>query len=84
MLLDEAENCTFLNIKMFITRFGLNSTLIINGDTKQSDLYGREQSGLEEVAQKLKNVEGCNVVRLGKEDILRSGIIARVLTALEL
>lgn len=83
MLLDEGQNCTFLNIKMFISRIGINSKVIIVGDTKQSDLYGREQSGLESVAEKLQNLKDVGLIRLDKNDIMRSGILKSVLGALE-
>ena len=72
MLLDEAQNCTMTNLRMFISRLGSESKLIVNGDTRQVDLYGREQSGLELVAQKLINIDGCSVVRLGKEFCLKN------------
>lgn len=83
MLLDEAENCDKKALTMFLTRIGLNSKVIVTGDFAQSDLKGNYKSGLEEVYTKLTGVPGCFTIKLGKEDILRSGIIGRVLTALE-
>ena len=80
MILDEAQNCTLEQIKMFITRMGENSKVIINGDINQNDLRGR--SGLEICMDKLRNV-GVAVCHLGIEDIQRNGIIGDVLNALE-
>lgn len=81
MILDEAQNCTTDQIKMFITRMGKNSKVLINGDTNQDDLRGR--SGLEFCIDRLKNVNGVGVCELTYEDIQRNDIIGRVLTALE-
>lgn len=81
MILDEAQNCTVDQIKMFITRMGNNSKVLINGDINQDDLRGR--SGLDHCIDKLRNVEGVEVCELGYEDIQRNGIIGKVLRALE-
>jgi phosphate starvation-inducible PhoH-like protein len=81
MILDEAQNCTMDQIKMFITRMGKNSKVIINGDIRQSDLG--PMSGLDVCIKKLVNVDGVGVVELGNEDIQRHGIIGQILTALE-
>lgn len=81
MILDEAQNCTLEQIKMFITRMGNHSTVIINGDAKQTDV--RKHSGLYGCMEKLRNVEGIGTSILGYEDIQRNGIIGKVLSALE-
>ena len=81
MILDEAQNCTVEQIKMFITRMGKNSKVLINGDTNQDDLKGR--SGLRFCIDKLKQINGVGVCELTYEDIQRNDIIGRVLTALE-
>lgn len=81
MILDEAQNCTLEQIKMFITRMGENSKVLINGDIRQTDI--RKFSGLLECIDKLEGVEGVGVSRLYYEDIQRNGIIGRVLEALE-
>lgn len=81
MILDEAQNCTVEQIKMFITRMGKNSKVLINGDINQDDLRGR--SGLDYCISKLSKVDGVGVCELGYEDIQRNDIIGRVLTALE-
>jgi phosphate starvation-inducible PhoH-like protein len=81
MILDEAQNCTLEQIKMFITRMGENSKVIINGDLKQTDLYDR--SGLQYCLQKLNGVQGVGICKLDYNDIQRNGIIGKVLNALE-
>jgi phosphate starvation-inducible PhoH-like protein len=81
MILDEAQNCTFDQIKMFITRMGEDSKVLINGDIKQTDL--ERFSGLDSCMRKLDGVEGVSIVELTNQDIQRNGIIGRVLNALE-
>ena len=81
MVLDEAQNCTVDQIKMFITRMGENSKAIINGDISQTDLGS--MSGLDLCIKKLENVNGVGIIKLGHEDIQRHGIIGQILTALE-
>ena len=81
IILDEAQNCTAEQIKMFMTRIGENSKVLINGDLRQTDI--RNKSGLWQCMEKVKNVEGVSVVSLDNSDIQRHGIIARILTALE-
>ena len=80
MILDEAQNCTFEQIKMFITRMGQNSKVLINGDTRQCDL---SKSGLWDCIDKLKDVEGVGTSKLTRQDIQRNGILGRILTAME-
>ena len=81
MILDEAQNCTMEQIKMFITRMGEYSKVIINGDTKQTDLY--RDSGLYYCLEKLNNLQGVGICSLGYNDIQRNGILGRILNALE-
>jgi phosphate starvation-inducible PhoH-like protein len=81
MILDEAQNCTEDQIKMFVSRMGQNSKVLINGDIEQNDLRGR--SGLSYCMNKLERVEGIGISHLTYEDIQRNGIIGRFLRALE-
>lgn len=81
MILDEAQNCTLEQIKMFITRMGENSKVIINGDTKQTDLYNN--TGLSFCLDKLSALNGIGICELGYGDIQRNGILGAVLHALE-
>lgn len=81
MILDEAQNCSMEQIKMFITRMGEGSKVLVNGDIKQTDIKSR--SGLAECIDRLYNVDGVGVCELTHQDIQRNGILGRVLTALE-
>ena len=81
MILDEAQNCTMEQIKMFITRMGENSKVIINGDSNQTDLYNK--SGLVTCIEKLNDLHGVGICRLGYNDIQRNGILGAILNALE-
>jgi phosphate starvation-inducible PhoH-like protein len=81
MILDEAQNCTLEQIKMFITRMGQNSKVIINGDIKQTDLYNNV--GLSTCLHKLKGINGVGICELSYHDIQRNGILGAVLNALE-
>jgi phosphate starvation-inducible PhoH-like protein len=81
MILDEAQNCTLEQIKMFITRMGESSKVMINGDTKQTDLY--KGDGLMYCINKLSNINGIGVCHLDYHDIQRNGILGAVLHALE-
>jgi phosphate starvation-inducible PhoH-like protein len=81
MILDEAQNCTLDQIKMFITRMGENSKVIINGDIKQTDLRGN--SGLGYCIDRLQKMNGIGICQLGYSDIQRNGILGSILNALE-
>ena len=81
MILDEAQNCTVEQIKMFITRMGENSKVIINGDINQTDLRGA--NGLTYCMNKLSGTDGVAVCKLTYSDIQRNGIIGKILNALE-
>ena len=81
MILDEAQNATFEQIKMFITRIGRSSKAVINGDLRQSDL-GNTSGGLEKCMDTLELVEGVAVCELDYSDIIRSDVVARILKTL--
>jgi phosphate starvation-inducible PhoH-like protein len=81
MILDEAQNCTLEQIKMFITRMGEHSKVMINGDTKQTDLY--DTNGLNYCLSKLKDIDRIGICGLDYHDIQRNGILGAVLYALE-
>ncbi len=81
VVVDEAQNCTYGQLKMLLTRMGWHSTMVITGDPHQSDLADG-QSGLKLVAEKLKSVEGARVVRLDRRDIVRHPLVAQVLEVL--
>lgn len=81
VVVDEAQNCTFPQIKMLLTRLGWHSTMVVTGDPAQTDLLP-ELSGLAEAAQRLSEVEGVGVVRLAERDIVRHPLVATMLKAL--
>ena len=81
MILDEAQNCTLEQIKMFVTRMGKHSKALINGDNKQTDIF--RDSGLDFCIERLSNVEGVGISKLEYHDIQRNGIKGAVLYALE-
>ena len=82
MILDEAQNATFEQLKMFITRIGWDSKAVINGDLDQTDLSERSSGGLEEFIDKLDNVSGVGIAELTDEDIIRNKIISKIINAL--
>jgi phosphate starvation-inducible PhoH-like protein len=81
MILDEAQNATFEQIKMFMTRIGRKSKAVINGDLKQSDL-GNASGGLERCMDIPELVEGVAICELDYSDIIRSDVVARILKQL--
>lgn len=81
MILDEAQNATFEQIKMFMTRIGIGSKAVVNGDLDQTDLRG-EQSGLRHIMDALIDLSGVAIAYLNNDDIVRNGIISKILTRL--
>jgi len=82
MILDEAQNATLEQIKMFITRLGRNSTAVINGDLQQTDLPINQRGGLKHCMDKLDGLRGVSICALDETDIIRNGIIAKILDRL--
>jgi phosphate starvation-inducible PhoH-like protein len=82
MILDEAQNATFEQLKMFITRIGWDSKAVINGDMDQTDLIHSEQGGLDKFLYRLDEVNGVGIAELTEDDIIRNKIISRILKAL--
>ena len=83
MILDEAQNATYEQIKMFLTRIGLHSRAVINGDADQSDLPHSMRGGLEYVSDKLFGLKGIGVCELDASYIVRNTIIGRILERLK-
>ncbi len=81
VVIDEAQNCTYTQLKMLLTRLGWSSTMVITGDPAQTDLLP-ELSGLATVADRLDALRGVSVVRLGDADIVRHPLVASMLTVL--
>ena len=81
MILDEAQNATALQMKMFLTRLGVGSRAIITGDITQVDLQNQLTSGLIQASELLKNVEGIGFVNLNKNDIVRHPLVMKIIEA---
>ena len=81
VILDEAQNTTSQQIRMFLTRMGMNTKMIISGDITQIDLPREQRSGLKEALKVLDGVEGIGIVNLGKEDIVRHKLVTRIVNA---
>jgi len=81
VLLDEAQNTTGEQIKMFLTRMGPNSRVIVTGDQTQVDLPKRQKSGLREALHVLKDVKGIGMVHLGGKDVIRHKLVKSIIEA---
>ena len=81
VVIDEAQNCTYVQLKMLLTRLGWSSTMVVTGDPGQSDLLP-ELSGLAEVARRLEAVGNVSVVRLSEVDIVRHPLVGEMLAVL--
>ena len=81
VVIDEAQNCTYGQIKMLLTRLGWHSTMVITGDPDQSDLL-TGLSGLEDIARRLEGLETIAVVRLSDADVVRHPLVAEMLSVL--
>jgi phosphate starvation-inducible protein PhoH and related proteins len=81
IILDEAQNTTSEQMKMFLTRMGFNSKAVITGDVTQIDLPNARRSGLVEAAEVLKNVEGVSFNYFGEEDVVRHHLVQRIIHA---
>jgi phosphate starvation-inducible PhoH-like protein len=83
MILDEAQNATVMQMKMFLTRLGIGSRAIVTGDTTQIDLQKRADSGLVQVPNILKNIEGIGFTTLGCNDVVRHSLVMKIIQAYE-
>ena len=83
VILDEAQNTTTAQLRMFLTRMGCNSKMIITGDMTQIDLPRAQQSGLKEALHILKGVKGIATVELDQHDIVRHKLVTRIVNAYE-
>jgi phosphate starvation-inducible PhoH-like protein len=83
VILDEAQNTTRLQLKMFLTRMGLNTKMIVTGDITQIDLPTTQKSGLIDAMSVLKNVKGVSRVDFDKSDIVRHKLVQRIVEAYE-
>lgn len=83
IILDEAQNTTIPQMKMFLTRIGFNSKVIITGDDTQKDLPRDVTSGLDSAMKVLKNIEGISFVRLTSKDVVRHPLVQKIVVAYE-
>ncbi len=83
IVLDEAQNTTVQQIKMFLTRLGMNAKMVVTGDVTQIDLPSRSQSGLIQALKILRDVPGVGQVEFAKKDIVRHSLVQRIVEAYE-
>lgn len=83
VILDEAQNTTSMQMKMFLTRMGMTAKFVITGDMSQVDLPHRQKSGLAYALDILTDVEGIGIVRLGKNDVIRHSLVKRIIEAFD-
>jgi phosphate starvation-inducible PhoH-like protein len=80
-ILDEAQNATEIQIKMFLTRIGENSKLVVNGDPSQVDLSNKNQSGLIKSQAILKGIKEISVINFGHQDVMRHPLVTKIVEA---
>jgi phosphate starvation-inducible PhoH-like protein len=83
IILDEGQNATTAQMKMFLTRMGMNSKVIVTGDLTQTDLPRTVRSGLQDAVHRLRNVDGLAIVYLDQADIVRNPLVTRIVKAYE-
>jgi phosphate starvation-inducible PhoH-like protein len=83
VILDEAQNTTPMQMKMFLTRMGMTAKFVITGDMTQVDLPHKQKSGLSNVLEILKDIEEIGVIRLGQSDIIRHSLVKKIVSAFE-
>jgi len=83
VILDEAQNATISQLKMFLTRMGISSKFIMTGDTTQIDLPKRSESGLLQAMRILAQIDGISIIRFDERDIVRHKLVKRIVRAYE-
>jgi len=83
VILDEAQNATISQLKMFLTRMGVNSKFIMTGDTTQIDLPRKNESGLLQAMRILSGIEGISIIKFDERDIVRHKLVKRIVKAYE-
>ncbi|HGK2365478.1 TPA: PhoH family protein [Streptococcus pneumoniae] len=83
VILDEAQNTTIMQMKMFLTRLGFHSKMIVNGDISQIDLRRNVKSGLIDAQEKLKNIHQIDFVHFSAKDVVRHPVVAQIIRAYE-
>jgi phosphate starvation-inducible PhoH-like protein len=83
IILDEAQNTTVAQMKMFLTRMGQGSKIVVSGDTTQVDLPRPSASGLIDAVARLRDIDGIHIVQLNKADIVRHRLVQEIVRAYE-
>ena len=83
IILDEAQNTTKIQMKMFLTRLGKNSKMVVVGDNTQIDLISKNDSGLIDASKKLKNIEDIGFIELDQKDVIRHEVVRKIINAYE-
>ncbi len=83
VILDEAQNTTTMQMKMFLTRMGMTAKFVVTGDMSQVDLPRKQRSGLAYALDVLKEVEGVGIVRMGQADVIRHSLVKRIIAAFD-
>ena len=83
VILDEAQNATAMQMKMFLTRMGMSAKFVITGDMSQVDLPHRVKSGLAFALDLLKNTEGMGIIRLDQKDVIRHPLVKKIIDAFD-
>ncbi len=83
VILDEAQNTTQSQMKMFLTRLGFDSKAVVTGDTTQVDLPAGERSGLIDAVERLSPIDGVRILRFGRDDVVRHALVQRIIEAYE-
>ena len=83
IILDEAQNTTKIQMKMFLTRLGKNSKMVIAGDNTQIDLISKNDSGLIDASRKLKKIEDIGFIELDQKDVIRHEVVRKIINAYE-
>jgi phosphate starvation-inducible PhoH-like protein len=83
IIMDEGQNATIAQMKMFLTRMGNNSRIVVTGDMTQTDLPKTTRSGLADAIHRLRDVEGLSIVYLDESDIVRNPLVSRIVQAYE-
>ncbi len=81
IILDEAQNTTKIQMKMFLTRLGKNSKMVVVGDNTQIDLISKNDSGLIDASKKLKNIEDIGFIQLDQKDVVRHEVVRKIINA---
>ena len=83
IILDEAQNTTKIQMKMFLTRLGKNSKMVVVGDNTQIDLISKNDSGLIDASKKLKNIKDIGFIELDQRDVIRHEVVRKIINAYE-